>query len=93
MAKIKRKISKRKTKTRKNCAPCLGALNPSRKGIRRRNPDERLGIEEHVTELSVNIYNRIFLSPQIKYLDINDLKNLERLLIQVKNLLKLMKHI
>jgi hypothetical protein len=40
MAKIKRKTSKRRSKTRKNsCLPCISALNPSKKGTQRINPN------------------------------------------------------
>jgi hypothetical protein len=31
MKKIKRKVSKTRPKTHKNCAPCLAALNPGRR--------------------------------------------------------------
>lgn len=49
MAKIKRKTSKRKTKTRRNCIPC----NPSMRGMRRVNPDNLLDdIDTHLEKLS-----------------------------------------
>lgn len=39
MTKVKRKILKRQTKIRRNsCLPCMGALNPSHRGMRRINP-------------------------------------------------------
>jgi ribosomal protein L34E len=56
MTKIKRKTSKRKSKTRKNCIPC----NPSMRGMRRINPESYQAIREKLLDQMENTVNRMY---------------------------------
>lgn len=71
---IKRKISKRKTKTRRNCIPC----NPSSKGMRRINPDEKNNLIGEIEYIIESISQKLLNIPRfLRDLSKNDLLELK----------------